>query len=217
MTLSLSCNSMTLLVLALLLGATSIWRDIEKRYTATLLGLPLPRSTYILGRFAGLAAFLLLCGLVLGACACLVVLMTQQEMSAGLDLIWLNLWLAIMGDVCKAVLLVALALFFSSLSTSLFLPVFGTIGVYLAGSASQEVMDYLTTEAGRSLPSLTKSIAQGLYYLLPNFSVFDFKIQAIYGLSIPPAAVFYAFSYFVIYTGIVLFFTIAVFNRRELQ
>ncbi|MGA2152083.1 MAG: ABC transporter permease, partial [Geobacteraceae bacterium] len=44
-TLSLSSISLVLLVLALLLGSSAVWRDIERRYTASILALPVSRAT----------------------------------------------------------------------------------------------------------------------------------------------------------------------------
>src|ERR1035437_8053441 len=62
-TLSLSLISFIMLLLAVFLGATSIWKDIERRYTFSVLSLPLSRSTYLIGRFFGVAIFLLITAL----------------------------------------------------------------------------------------------------------------------------------------------------------
>ncbi|WP_246140142.1 ABC transporter permease [Geothermobacter ehrlichii] len=216
-TLSLSMMSFVLLILATLMGASAIWRDVEKRYTATLLGLPLPRAIYLCGRFVGLALFLLMTGVLLGSMVCMVVAICRGEMSSALNFSWFNLLIAITGDVLKYILLAAVAFVFSALSTSFFLPIFGTIAVYLAGTASQEVLEYLATEAGRQLPALLRVATQFFCYLLPNFAVFDFKVQAIYGLTIPVKGLLYAAIYFVVYTGILLVLAVKVFDRRELQ
>jgi len=48
-TLSLSLISFILLLLAVFLGATSIWKDMERRYTFSVLSLPLSRSSYLWG------------------------------------------------------------------------------------------------------------------------------------------------------------------------
>lgn len=215
-TLSLSCTSAVLLLLAIMFGATSVWRDIERRYTAGLLGLPISRGAYILGRFIGLSISLVVCGAVMGTCAFAVIFFMRDSMSSGLDLIWGNFFWALLGDLAQAMLLMAIALLFSSLSTSLFLPVFGTIGVLLAGSATQEVMDYLVTEAGRQLSEATRLVAETLYYILPNFSMFDFQVQAIYGLNIPLTGLGTALAYFLIYTLVVLLLAERIFTSREL-
>jgi len=214
-TLSLSFSSFVLLVLGLLLGTTTLWRDIERRYTAAVLGLPLTRNSYLLGRFFGLALFVFLCGLVLAAAGCLVISFHAGQMSSGLSLCWLNIVAAFGGDVLKSLLVIALALMFSTVSTSLFLPVFGTLGIYFAGSASQEVMDYLSSPDGQSLPVVSRLLAKAFYYLLPNFEVFNFKVAAVYGLPLSVESVLYAVGYFSVYVALLLFFAVLLFNRRE--
>jgi membrane glycosyltransferase len=72
---------------------------------------------------------------------------------------------AIGFDALKCILLVAFAVFFSALSTSFFLPVFGTIAIYLVGGASQQAYDYVQSAAGQTLAPLVRQLATGLYYL----------------------------------------------------
>ena len=69
-TLSLSLISVILLLLSVFLGGTSLWKDIERRYTYGVLGLPLTRTSYLLGKFLGIAACLFLTTLLLGAVGC---------------------------------------------------------------------------------------------------------------------------------------------------
>lgn len=59
-TLSLSLISFILLLLSVFLGGTSLWRDMERRYSFSVLGLPITRSGYLFGRFAGVAGFIFL-------------------------------------------------------------------------------------------------------------------------------------------------------------
>jgi len=56
-TLSLSLISLIQLLLAIFLGATSIWKDIERRYTFSVLSLPISRSAFLAGRFFAIALF----------------------------------------------------------------------------------------------------------------------------------------------------------------
>ncbi|MGB9082605.1 MAG: ABC transporter permease subunit, partial [Desulfuromonadaceae bacterium] len=68
-TLSLSAISFVLLVFTLLLGSSSVWRDIDRRFTTSLLGLPLSRTSYVLGKFCGISLVIICCGLLLGIIA----------------------------------------------------------------------------------------------------------------------------------------------------
>jgi ABC-type transport system involved in multi-copper enzyme maturation permease subunit len=117
----------------------------------------------------------------------------------------------------QVMLLVAIAFLFSTVSTSFFLPVFGTVAIFLVGSASQEAYDFVTTESGQKLPQLVKVAAKLFYYLLPNFSAFDLKLNAIYGLPVSFYGLILTLIYFLVYTAIVLFIATLLFAQRELK
>lgn len=217
LTLSLSLISFILLLLAVFLGGTSLWKDIERRYTYSVLGLPLSRGSYLLGRFLGTALFLVLSAFVLGSIAFLVVYYTNSVYPADRPVGWGNLALCVIFDAMKYVLLVAFAFLFSTFSTSFFLPVFGTISIFLVGGVSQQVYDYLHTASGKNLAPIVKQAATGLYYVLPNFSAFNLKLNAIYNLSLSLPGVLFTFAYFFVYLLIILALSVTIFSRREMR
>lgn len=215
-TLSLSALSLVLLVLTVMLGGFAVWRDVDRRYTASVLGLPISRAGYLLGKFTAVALFLVLCAALLSAVSVVVILFCGGLYPSDLSIRWDNILAAIVADLCKYILLAAFALFFSTLSTSFFLPVFGTLAIYFAGSASQEVMEYVSGEFGQKLFAPVRILTEGLYYVLPNFTAFNLKVEAIYALPLSPSGLIYTFLYFVVYTGLVLTLSVRVFTRREL-
>jgi ABC-type transport system involved in multi-copper enzyme maturation permease subunit len=214
-TLTLSTVSFVLLVLSVLMGASSIWRDIERRYTASVLTLPLSRQSYVLGKFCGIALFLALSGFLLGCAGAIVVAVTAVQYPSDLPVHWLNMAVAIGADILKYILLTAIAMFFSSLSTSLFLPMFGSIAVFIAGSGSQEVFEYLSGQYGKSLTPAAASLIKGAYYLLPNFTAFNLKIQAIYGLQLDWSGIMLTFLYFLVYTMLMVAGCVVLLTRRQ--
>lgn len=215
-TLSLSSVSLALLFLATLLGASSIWRDVERRYSSSVLGMPISRGTFVLGKFAGTAVLIAASALVLGVTSCLVISISSDSHPSDLPVRWINVWAAVGFDTLKYILLAACATLFSALSTSFFLPFFGTISVYLAGSASQDVFEYISGPNGQTLSPLFRGAAQAVYYIIPNFAAFNLKVHAVYGLSLPLGGLFYTFCYFLIYTALVLSVCVLIFSRREL-
>ncbi|MEZ4484964.1 MAG: hypothetical protein R2864_10350 [Syntrophotaleaceae bacterium] len=74
LTLSLSLASFIMLLLAIFLGGVSLWRDVERRYTHSVLSFPRTRASYLLERFAGIALFLLGVAALLSLLTVLVVL-----------------------------------------------------------------------------------------------------------------------------------------------
>lgn len=216
-TLSLSLISFILLLLSIFLGGTSLWRDIERRYTYSVLGLPVSRGGYLLGRFCGIALFILLAAVVLGLFAYLVVFYTNSIYPADKAISWGNVALCIVFDAMKYVLLVGFAFLFSTVSTSFFLPIFGTISVFLVGGGTQQVYDYIHSDAGKSIAPVVKQAALWLYYVLPNFSAFNLKVNAIYGISIPVSGLLLTTVYFMVYMLILLALSVMVFSRREMR
>lgn len=217
LTLCLSLVSFILFLLAIFLGGPLLWRDMERRYTFSLLGLPLSRSAYLLGKFAAVATFLALVVLALAPLIVAVVYYVAGLFPPAKDVVWSNLALALGFDLLKYLLIVALGFLFASVSTSFFLPIFGTISLFFAASFSQEVYDYLQSPVGQSLSPLLKKSATLFYYLLPNLSAFDLKIHAIYGLPIAAKSIALTLLYWGVYTGIVLTLAVLLFNRREMK
>jgi Cu-processing system permease protein len=217
LTLSLSLISFIMLLLSVFLGGTSLWKDIERRYTFSVLGLPLSRQSYLLGRFGGTALFVLLAAAVLGIAACTVVGFTSAVHPPERPIVWGTMALCILFDALKYILLIAVAFLFSTVSTSFFLPVFGTISTFMAGGVTQQVYEYIQSPASINLSPIVKQIATGLYYLLPNFGAFDLQVNAIYGLPIPVNGILLTVAYFVVYVGVLLSLSAAIFLRREMR
>lgn len=217
-TLSLSLISFILLLLSVFLGATSLWKDIERRYTFSVLSLPISRSSYLLGRFFGLALFLMLTATVLGSVACLVIKFTSLIYPSDRPIVWSWLVLALVFTTMKYILLVGVAMLLSTVSTSFFLPIFGTICAFLASGVTQQVYEYVNSPASDQFVSpFTKSVVALVYYLLPNLAGFDLKVNAIYRIAPNFAGLGITFAYFCAYTAILLGSAILLFNQREMK
>lgn len=216
-TLSLSLISFIMLLLAIFLGASSLWRDMDRRYTYSVISLPMTRSSYYLGKFGALALCLGVVGLLLGAVTHFVVWQASLIYAPARPVVLGNIALAITFCVLKYILLVAFAFLFSTVSTSFFLPIFGTISVFMVGSASQAAYDFVHSPSAVDLSLLVKSAASALYYILPNFSAFDLNVNAVYGIPLSARGVSLTFGYFIVYTSILLAMGCLFFSRREMR
>jgi Cu-processing system permease protein len=215
-TLSLSLISLVLLVLTLLLGSSAVWRDIERRYTASILTLPVSRATYLLAKFVSIGLFICACVVVLGATSLAVIALASLQYPSDLPILWGNIILAIGADLLKYLLLTAVAVLLSAVSTSFFLPFFSTLAIYLAGSASQEVYEYVSGQFGQQLHPTQVTAIKSVYYLLPNFAAFNLKVYAVYALPLKISVFMVPFFYAITYGGILLGMAVWVLNRREL-
>jgi ABC-type transport system involved in multi-copper enzyme maturation permease subunit len=217
-TLSLSLISFILLLLAVFLGATSIWKDFERRYTFSVLSLPISRSKYLWGRFLGIAVFMLITSVFLGVMALVAIKAATLGYPPSRPVVWNTIIIAIIFDALKYILVVAVAILLATVSTSFFLPVFGTISTFLAGTATQSAYDYLQTQSAQaSVPDVVRRVAEVLYYLLPNLNGFDLKLYAIYSIPLNYQGLALTLMYFVIYSLILLSVGSLLFDRREMK
>ena len=84
---------------------------------------------------------------------------------------------------CELSLVTALALFWSTFSSSALLSAALTVGMYVAGQFGADL---------RNLGQIVESpaaaaIGRGLFYVLPNFAGFDIKAQVVHALPVEPA------------------------------
>ena len=215
-TLSLSAISFIFLILSIILGSSSVWRDFDRRYLASVLGLPISRNSYILGKFFGITVFIMAGCLILGLVAAAAIALVSTQYPSDIPVRWLHVWIAIFFDSLKYTLVAAIALFFSSVSTSFYFPFIATLVIYFCGSASQEVYEYILSDYGKSMSLTARYIVNSQYYVLPNFAAFDFKVQAVYPLPLSLEGIVFTAIYFMCYTSIIILATIWTFNRREL-
>jgi ABC-type transport system involved in multi-copper enzyme maturation permease subunit len=214
-TISLSTISLVLLVVSLLLGSSAVWRDFERRYTSAVLTLPISRATYLLAKFISISIFIFCCGLILAAAAAVVIPIAAAQYKSSLPIAWGNIFVAIFTDMLKYMLLSSIAIALSALSTSFFLPFFGSYAIYLAGSASQEVYEYISGEFGNSVSAVFIVAIKAVYYLLPNFAAYNFKVHAVYALALPVNGILMIVGYTITYVAIALGTGVWLLNRRE--
>jgi ABC-type transport system involved in multi-copper enzyme maturation permease subunit len=213
---SFSVIALVGLLLTLFLSLGLLSRDMERRSIHTVCSLPLSRSIYLLGRFLGFALLLLLAVGILSlfaACALYVLAIfypPEPVFSWGhfLVALWFQYWVfLIVGGV---------TLVFSTFSTSTFLPLALSVGVYFASFSTESVKYYVESAAGseRTAPAI-KWLVHLFYWVLPNLSAFDFKVQTIYHLPIEFKAILLTQAYGIGYVTVMLVLATMAFRRRE--
>lgn len=116
----------------------------------------------------------------------------------------------ILGEV---VLLASVALFFSSFSTPFLTGAF-TVGVWLLGRSAGEMASMQSSV----LPESVRSLLHGLAWVVPNFHLFVPNHRMLSGLvegQTPSSFVGIALLYSVLYAGVLLAASTAVFRKRD--
>jgi ABC-type transport system involved in multi-copper enzyme maturation permease subunit len=206
------------LAMAVFLGVGLVAREIERRSIFSLLAKPLPRGEFILGKYAGLLltilvnvalmtlAFYAMLGWM-GATSPDYVRRSWEAPAADPALV-----LAITLIFCELALLTAVALFFSTFSSSALVSVVFTLGIWIAGLESHDLRHLHDV-----VDSPAAAVAAAVGWVLPAFSSFDVKADVVHGHSVPLGFVFWRLLYAALYSAASVGAAIVVFSRRELE
>ncbi len=195
----------------------STFRDISDKVIYLILSKPIRREDYVLGKFLGivlavglftfLSFFLVTSGiLIMSSLAHLYVphiVIVERIVVVSIFIFFMGVFLSAFG--------VLLAVFF----TSQILAIFSGIFLFLVGLELSPVKEIVTSS--KYVSPLNKLIVQVVYYLFPNFSLFDIKDYAVHlAIHIPLTYFFLVFVYFILYVAAVLAVSTFIFDRREL-
>lgn len=194
------------LIVTVFVGTGLINKEIEKRTVLVLISKPVSRPEFILGKHLGLSAVLAV------LLTCLTVIYFGVLLLDQIDFTWYSLLLAIFYTFVELVLLTAVAMLFGVFTSSL-LATLLTIGVYLMGHLSQDIV-----ALGRLTESaLFQRITNSMYLVLPDLERLNFRNEAVYGMNLLPATteLISHLLYGVFYTALLLTITNFIFARRQ--
>lgn len=214
--LSLSTISIILLVLLIFLSVNLVYKDIERRQSHSVLSLPITREEYLIGKFIGLASIIGVGMITLTIFSSISIAVVAKMYRPNTMMSWTNFYGAIYFDYLSLLILGAVSMLVSSISTNIFFPLFTTIGVYIIGYISQTVYDYIMSPKGQELPKIIGEISKAVYYIFPNFTLFDIKFKAIYNLPLSLNNMVIVTAYCLLYLVIILTIAIFAFRKREM-
>ena len=162
-------------LLGVLIGSGMLAREFERRTILVALTRPITRLQFLIGKFAGLKGVLLLNSLLLSVSY----LGILRILSADSTVISPTVFAALYLLCLQALLLSALAIFFSAFSTTS-LSVVMTLGIYAVGTnVSQLRMLALRPDAGSSA-----SLLKVASLVVPNFEHYNLGLKVTYGLPV---------------------------------
>jgi ABC-type transport system involved in multi-copper enzyme maturation permease subunit len=190
-------------LIAVFLGAGAIAGDIERRVLYPIVAKPISRAEYLLGRYTGLAATLLL-NLAAMAIVLAVALVVIDGSTRPLDLALLS---AVVMIGVQFLVIAAIAVLFSAVTTTTLAAIFA-LALTVAGRLSDGLRTLWTGP--------TATYAKAIWYLLPNLSALSLNESVIYRTP-PPARAWLAVPYAILYVGAALALAASIFERRDLR
>lgn len=192
-------------LIAVLVGINLVHKEVDKRTIYAVLAKPVPRWLFIVGKYLGLMAVLVLA----------VLLMSTFY----LGLVW---WKGgvfpahVLGALALSVLevsvITAVAIVFSSFAPPIEAAIF-TAGIWAIGHMSWG----FAALAERVPSAVVGGVVNGLYYVMPDLETFNIRAQVVHEMPVVPSyyasAVVYAFAY----TAAMLTLAVLIFRRRDLK
>ncbi len=201
---SLASMSIFGLLIAIFVGIGLVYKEIQRRTIYTLLAKPISRSQFLIGKYLGLVLTIGLNVVVMSA-----VLFSLMALFSEGDINW-GIGKAVFLVCVELMVITAVAIFFSTFSTPTLSAMF-TLGVYLIGRFSNDLVALARISESASL----KYLALGLHYLLPNLEKFDIKGLVVHGVPVPGEYVLWATLYGVTYIALTIAAGAAIFRRRQ--
>lgn len=200
--LNISCS-----LVAILAGAGLLTREFERRTILVALSRPISKPQFILGKFSGLSLLLALNWLLLVG-AFFIILSVSGE-GVGPNFSFALVW-ALVSVLLQSVLLAALAILFSTFSTTS-LSVMMSLGMYVIGANISQIR-MVVAKLGNPL---SKFVLNSFATALPNLEHFMLGTTVTYGLPVVPAFVWTAIGYSFLYTSLLLTVAGILIQRKE--
>lgn len=201
--LGLAAINLVGVIIAVFVGIGLVNKEIERRTVYTIMARPISRAQFILGKYAGLALTLLVNVGIMLAFFLATLWMDRVPIHGGL-------WQAVELIYVELLLVTALALFFSTFSSTTVSAML-TLGLYVIGHLTADLKGI----AAKSSSEAVKAVMTGLYYLCPNLEVLNIKGQAAVGSAVALPYQALASAYGLAYAALLIAAACAVFNRRD--
>ncbi|MGC6507816.1 MAG: ABC transporter permease [Myxococcota bacterium] len=192
-------------LIAMFLGISLLWKELEKKTIYTILSKPIPRWMFVLGKYLGLI-------LTVGVELLLLVGLYTVAMGLYQGVPSLTTFVSFGLIFFELLLLTAWATLFSAYSAPMTASAF-TVSIFVIGHLADDIWLY----GSQAESPLVQDVAKVLYYLLPNFELFNIRNFAIHQHPVPWDRVWPALGYGLSYTAVVLWFAISIFNRRDIR
>lgn len=193
-------------VMAIMLGSSSIPKEMETRALYPILARPVSRGVYIGAHFLALAA--VLAGSLLFLAGSLSI--SMAAMTKAFDPLIL---LGTYACYLQALVVGAISMAFSVRCSSALAGTIGAAG-FLIGSLSDAFIRFFLIEDRGSL--LSAALAKGLKAAIPNLSLLNIKDPMVHGLAIPPGYMAAISYYSVIWVILLLLGARIAFQKADL-
>ncbi len=192
-------------IIAMFLGVSLIWKELERRTVYTILSKPISRWVFILGKYAGL---MLTVAAEVGILLVVYTLLMTLQQGFPPPVVFVSVGLLLV----ELALLTAWATLFGAYSSPTTASAF-ILAVFVIGHLADDIWLYGSQADNEAL----RQVARALYWMLPNFEIFNIRDYAVHERPVPWDRVWPALGYGLAYTAAVLAGAVAVFRNKDIR
>lgn len=203
---SLMSISLFGVIIAVVLGVNLLHKELSKKTILNTLSKPVARWQFVLGKFFGLLVTLaaILTGMALGLGAFLTLLEGRFDSA---------ILVAAFASLLETMIVIAFAMFFSSLVVTPTLAGMFTIGCFIAGRSTQYLEYFLSGDASWGV----RLVASTLDAILPRLDYFLIGDRLVHGERMAASTLAYLTGYATAYSAVLLLIAAGLFSRREFK
>lgn len=199
----LATMSIAGLMLAVFIGVGLLGREIESKTAYAILVKPIPRFLFVLGKYFGLCATLLLTFSLMAIVFCATIAGLGGGLSGGVIVA-----IALIG--VEMMIIVAVSILFSVYTTPMLAALF-TFGFYCIGHFN----DLVDVNAIEKTAPLLALILKGLYMVIPNLEHFNIRAQVVYNTPLTGDYVLSVVLYGILFVMLFLLVASSGFSRKD--
>jgi ABC-type transport system involved in multi-copper enzyme maturation permease subunit len=198
-------------LIAIFVGANLLYKELALKTVYTILPKPIARWEFVLGKWLGVMATLMIQIVVMGVAVALT-LAAQGGRDAVDGALLKALWLLLMN----VTVITSVAMLFSSFSSP-FLSGLFSLGVFVVGRSIPDVHALalrLGGGAGRALAAAC-AVLPNLHLFTPSGTVVGGEHVSVHGVFVGPAYLAWTSAYAIGYSALVLGLAMLIFRRRD--
>jgi Cu-processing system permease protein len=197
--LGLAATSMFGLFMAIFIGIGLVSKEVERRSIYSIIAKPIRRSQLVVGKYSGLVLTLAVNLAIMAAALYTVLAFMAWMTDPGIKQAW-------EAPALDLAMLKAIALTFVELSIV-------TFGLFLAGRFSADLRNFNQVVDSPAAATL----AEALYWILPNLAPFDVRAQVVHAQAVPAGHIALATGYGILYIAALLVGATFIFERRDFK
>lgn len=200
-----SSISLSGIIMALIVGVSSVGKEIENKTIYTIVAKPIKRAEYVIGKYIGGMSTLLVAHVFLSIALYGILLQLGEGIPEGLLECCFLMYL-------ESCLLLAVAMCLSLYFSTSFLAASLTIAFFLIGRSAQ-TFKLVSTRAPNPF---MRNVMRAFYDIFPNLDRFNIRELVAYGKPFGEGMVYTSALYFFFYALIFVGFSIFLFEKKDL-